>query len=85
MARLSTWLLTAAAASFISTTYADESRFVMVTHGIPSDPFWSVVKNGAEDAADLVGARLEYRAPSSLTWPKCSSLSMQRLRQTPMD
>ncbi|KPQ19446.1 MULTISPECIES: sugar ABC transporter substrate-binding protein [unclassified Halomonas] len=74
MARLSTWLLTAAAASFISTTYADESRFVMVTHGIPSDPFWSVVKNGAEDAADLVGARLEYRAPSSFDMAKMQQL-----------
>ncbi|MGM0544440.1 MAG: sugar ABC transporter substrate-binding protein [Pseudomonadota bacterium] len=75
MARLSTWLLSAAAASVISSTaYADENRFVMVTHGIPSDPFWSVVKNGAEDAADLVGARLEYRAPSTFDMAKMQQL-----------
>ncbi|GHC15860.1 sugar ABC transporter substrate-binding protein [Aidingimonas halophila] len=43
----------------------DERRIVMVTHGQAADPFWSVVKKGAEDAADEVGADLEYRAPTN--------------------
>lgn len=72
MARLSQWLLASAAATALMASAAqaqepeqDASRFVMVTHGVPSDPFWSVVKNGAEAAAETVGARLEYRAPST--------------------
>ena len=40
-------------------------RFVFVTHGQASDPFWSVVQNGAQDAARHVGVRVEYQAPES--------------------
>ena len=40
-------------------------RFVFVTHGQASDPFWSVVQNGAHDAARHVGVRVEYQAPES--------------------
>ena len=40
-------------------------RFVFVTHGQASDPFWSVVQNGAQDAARQVGVRVEYQAPES--------------------
>ncbi|MDT8893527.1 sugar ABC transporter substrate-binding protein [Halomonas sp. I1] len=77
MARLSHWLLasTTAAALMAGTAQAQEpNRFVMVTHGVPSDPFWSVVKNGAEAAADTVGAELEYRAPSSFDMAKMQQL-----------
>lgn len=38
-------------------------RFVFVTHGQSSDPFWSVVANGARDAAADLGVRVEYQAP----------------------
>ncbi|MFC0324202.1 sugar ABC transporter substrate-binding protein [Halomonas organivorans] len=77
MARLSHWLLasTAAAALMAGTAQAQEpNRFVMVTHGVPSDPFWSVVKNGAEAAAETVGAELEYRAPSTFDMAKMQQL-----------
>ena len=40
-------------------------RFVFVTHGQASDPFWSVVQNGAVAAGREVGARVEYQAPDS--------------------
>ena len=40
-------------------------RFVFVTHGQASDPFWSVVQNGAVEAGKAVGARVEYQAPDS--------------------
>lgn len=40
-------------------------RIVMVTHGPPSDPFWSIAKNGADQAAKDLGVKFEYRAPSS--------------------
>ena len=40
-------------------------RFVFVTHGQASDPFWSVVQNGAQDAARHVRVRVDYQAPES--------------------
>ena len=40
-------------------------RIVMVTHGPPADPFWSIVKNGADQAAEDMGIDFEYRAPES--------------------
>jgi simple sugar transport system substrate-binding protein len=39
-------------------------RIVVVTHGQPADPFWSVVSNGARQAARDMGVRAEYQAPS---------------------
>ncbi|QYJ14996.1 hypothetical protein Rxycam_00807 [Rubrobacter xylanophilus DSM 9941] len=40
-------------------------RIVMVTHGPPADPFWTVVKNGAEQAAQDMGIDFEYRSPDA--------------------
>ena len=49
-------------------------RIVMVSHGQTSDPFWSVVANGADDAARELGVRLEYQAPSSFDMVRESQL-----------
>ncbi|WP_386080627.1 sugar ABC transporter substrate-binding protein [Vreelandella sp. F11] len=90
MARLTQWLLASAAATALMAGAAqaqepqqDASRFVMVTHGVPSDPFWSVVKNGAEAAADLVGAELEYRAPSTFDMAKMQQLVQAAVASNP--
>ena len=40
-------------------------RFVVVVHGQASDPFWSVVKNGVDEAQKVTGATVEYRAPAT--------------------
>lgn len=40
-------------------------RIVMVTHGQASDPFWSVVQNGARQAGIDLGVEVEYQAPES--------------------
>ena len=55
---------------------ADRSavRIVMVSHGQTSDPFWSVVANGAGDAARELGVRLEYQAPTSFDMVRMSQL-----------
>ena len=37
----------------------------MVTHGQATDPFWSVVRNGAKDAARGLGIRLSYQSPQN--------------------
>lgn len=62
---------------------ADSNRFVMVTHGVPSDPFWTVVKNGAEAAAETVGATLEYRAPSTFDMAKMQQLAQAAVASKP--
>jgi len=49
-------------------------RIVMVSHGQTSDPFWSVVANGAGDAAREMGVRLEYQAPTSFDMVRMSQL-----------
>lgn len=40
-------------------------RIVFVTHGQAADPFWSVVQNGARQAAREVGVNVEYQSPDS--------------------
>lgn len=44
---------------------APDLRVVFVTHGQASDPFWSVVQNGARQAGRDLGVRVEYQAPES--------------------
>ena len=40
-------------------------RFVMVTHGQASDPFWAVVQHGAQAAARQLGVSVSYEAPDT--------------------
>jgi simple sugar transport system substrate-binding protein len=40
-------------------------RFVVVSHGQASDPFWSVAANGVNDAAADMGVTVEYQAPGT--------------------
>jgi simple sugar transport system substrate-binding protein len=50
------------------------TRIVVVTHGQSSDPFWSVVANGVDDAAETLGIRVEYQAPGSFDMVRMSQL-----------
>ena len=45
--------------------FAQDMRIVVVSHGQASDPFWSVVKNGVDQAAEDLGVTVEYRAPDT--------------------
>ena len=49
-------------------------RIVVVSHGQASDPFWSVAKNGAEEAAKEMGVRVEWRAPDTFDMVRMSQL-----------
>jgi len=49
-------------------------RIIIVTHGQSSDPFWSVVSNGANDAARDMGVRVEYQAPASFDMVEMNNL-----------
>ncbi|GHO56471.1 sugar ABC transporter substrate-binding protein [Ktedonobacter robiniae] len=40
-------------------------RFVVITHGQASDPFWSVVKKGVDQGAKDMGVKVEYQAPGT--------------------
>ncbi len=44
---------------------AQETRIVVITHGQAVDAFWSVVKNGVDDAAELLGVEVQYQAPQT--------------------
>ena len=44
---------------------AQDIRIVVVSHGQAHDPFWSVVKNGVDEAAKTMDATVEYRAPDT--------------------
>jgi simple sugar transport system substrate-binding protein len=49
-------------------------RIVVVSHGQSSDPFWSVVANGINDAARDLGVRVDYQAPTSFDMVRMSEL-----------
>ncbi len=49
-------------------------RIVLLSHGQTSDPFWSVVSNGAADGAREMGVKLEYQAPTSFDMVRLSQL-----------
>ena len=46
----------------------------VVTHGQASDPFWSVVQNGVNQAAEDMGVRVEYTAPDTFDMVEMSQL-----------
>ncbi|HEV2107431.1 MAG TPA: sugar ABC transporter substrate-binding protein [Thermomicrobiales bacterium] len=49
-------------------------RFVVVTHGQASDPFWSVVQNGVAQAGEDMGVEVEYQAPTTFDMIQMSQL-----------
>jgi simple sugar transport system substrate-binding protein len=57
--------LVAAALGVAGSAAAQDMRFVVVSHGQASDPFWSVVKNGVDQAAEDLGVTVEYQAPGT--------------------
>jgi simple sugar transport system substrate-binding protein len=46
----------------------------VVTHGQASDPFWSVVKNGVDQAAADLGITVHYNAPQTFDMPAMADL-----------
>jgi simple sugar transport system substrate-binding protein len=49
-------------------------RIVVVTHGQASDPFWSVVKKGVDQAAADMRVKVEYQAPTTFDMVAMSQL-----------
>lgn len=63
-----------AALALSSSAFAADIRIVIVSHGQASDPFWSVAKNGAEQAAKDMGVKVEWRAPDTFDMIKMGQL-----------
>ncbi|UCC51663.1 MAG: sugar ABC transporter substrate-binding protein [Anaerolineaceae bacterium] len=49
-------------------------RIIVVSHGQASDPFWSVVKNGVDAAANSMRVTVEYQAPQTFDMVEMSQL-----------
>ena len=49
-------------------------RFVVVSHGQASDPFWSVAANGVDAAATDMGVTVEYQAPGTFDMVEMSQI-----------
>jgi len=49
-------------------------RIVLVTHGQAADPYWSIVANGAADAAADLGVDVQYQAPTTFDMVAMSDL-----------
>jgi simple sugar transport system substrate-binding protein len=58
-------VVVAAVLGIAGSAAAQDMRFVVVSHGQAADPFWSVVKNGVDQAAEDLGVTVEYRAPDT--------------------
>ena len=52
----------------------EDLRFVVVSHGQASDPFWSVVQNGVNQAAEDMRVQVEYQAPDTFDMVQMSQL-----------
>ncbi|MFQ5971400.1 MAG: sugar ABC transporter substrate-binding protein [Alphaproteobacteria bacterium] len=63
-----------AAGMAMGSAAAQDIRIVVVSHGQASDPFWSVVKNGVDAAAEDMGVNVEYRAPDTFDMPRMAQL-----------
>ena len=50
------------------------TRVVFVTHGQSGDPYWSVVKNGMDDAAKTLGVKAEYLSPETFDMVKMAQM-----------
>jgi simple sugar transport system substrate-binding protein len=64
----------AAGLGLAATAHAQDLRFVVVSHGQAADPFWSVVKNGVDEAASELGVTVEYRAPTTFNMVEMAQL-----------
>lgn len=73
-------LVLVAGAGFSSRAFGQDStdrsslRFVVVSHGQASDPFWSVVQNGVNQAGEDMGVQVEYQAPATFDMVEMAQL-----------
>jgi simple sugar transport system substrate-binding protein len=59
------------------------ARIVVITHGQASDPFWSIVKRGGQDAGRQTGVAVSYRAPDTYDIARMQLLIDQAVADRP--
>ncbi len=72
-----------AAGALALATPAFAQEIIVVSHGQANDPFWSVVKNGVEQAGKDVGVNVDYRAPETFDMVAMSQLIDAAVNQEP--
>jgi len=58
-------------------------NIIVVAHGQANDPFWSVVKNGVEEAAKDTGVDVDYRSPETFDMVAMAQLIDAAVNQEP--
>lgn len=71
------------ATSMAAAAIASAADIVVVAHGQANDPFWSVVKNGVEEAGKDTGINVEYRSPETFDMVAMSQLIDAAVNQEP--
>ena len=72
--------------AFVVSAYAtivSATEIIVVSHGQANDPFWSVVKNGVDQAAKDMGIKVSYRAPETFDMVAMSQLIDAAVNQEP--
>lgn len=75
--------LTLVSASMTAALAQSQPTILVVTHGQASDPFWSIVKNGATQAAKDTNVKMDYRAPETFDMVAMSKLIDAAVNQKP--
>jgi simple sugar transport system substrate-binding protein len=71
------------AAVALTGAVAHAQTIAVVSHGQANDPFWSVVKNGVEQAGKDTGVKVSYRAPETFDMVAMSRLIDAAVNQRP--
>ncbi len=74
---------TLAAVAMVAAGPVLAQNIIVVSHGQANDPFWSVVKNGVEEAARDTGATVSYRAPETFDMVAMGQLIDAAVNQEP--
>lgn len=85
IAAMATAAIAVAGATGIATAagHTEAPTIIVVSHGQANDPFWSVVKNGVDQAAADSGSNVEYRAPETFDMVAMSQLIDAAVNQEP--
>ena len=61
----------------------DQVRIAIVTHGQASDPFWSIVRKGIDDASKELNVSIDYRAPDTFNLERMRRLIDRAVDEKP--
>jgi len=73
----------ALATTLMAGTAMADTQIIVVSHGQAADPFWSVVKNGVDEAARDYDVQVDYRAPETFDMVAMGSLIDAAVNQEP--